>query len=77
MRRRSNRRASRACRPRLIASAEHDLLHVEAERYASNLIAAGVPTQVRRHRSVSHSILPSLPAVLEEGRQRFSSSISR
>ncbi|MEJ0002731.1 MAG: alpha/beta hydrolase [Pararobbsia sp.] len=50
----------------LIASAEHDLLHVEAERYASNLIAAGVPTQVRRHRSVSHSMLPSLPAVLEE-----------
>ncbi|CAB3792931.1 alpha/beta hydrolase [Pararobbsia alpina] len=50
----------------LIASAEHDLLHIEAERYASNLIAAGVPTQVRRHRSVSHSKLPSLPAVLEE-----------
>jgi acetyl esterase len=50
----------------LIASAEHDLLHIEAERYASNLIAAGVPTQVRRHRSASHSKLPLLPAVLEE-----------
>jgi acetyl esterase len=50
----------------LIASAEHDLLHIEAERYASNLIAAGVPTQVRRHCSVSHSMLPSLPAVLDE-----------
>jgi acetyl esterase len=50
----------------LIASAEHDLLHIEAERYASNLIAAGVPTQVRRHSSVSHSVLPTLPAVLDE-----------
>jgi acetyl esterase len=49
-----------------IASAEHDLLHIEAERYASNLIAAGVPTQVRRHRSAKHAALPSLPDVLDE-----------
>lgn len=50
----------------LIASAEHDLLHIEAERYASNLIAAGVPTQVRRHKSAKHDALPSLPEVLDE-----------
>jgi acetyl esterase len=50
----------------LIASAEHDLLHIEAERYASHLIAAGVPTQVRRHKSAKHSALPSLPEVLDE-----------
>nr|WP_240648095.1 alpha/beta hydrolase [Pararobbsia silviterrae] len=49
-----------------IASAEHDLLHVEAERYASHLIAAGVPTQVRRHKSAQHDALPTLPEVLDE-----------
>ncbi len=35
--------------PALIASAEHDLLHIEAEKYAGELIAAGVPTEVTRH----------------------------
>ncbi|VVD68504.1 Carboxylesterase NlhH [Pandoraea morbifera] len=50
----------------LIASAEHDLLHVEAEKYAAELIAAGVPTQVTRHRSASHHGLAALPAALRE-----------
>ncbi|GAB3628691.1 alpha/beta hydrolase [Pandoraea terrae] len=52
--------------PALIASAEHDLLHVEAEKYAGELIAAGVPTQVTRHRSASHGALAALPAALSE-----------
>ncbi|WP_150624066.1 alpha/beta hydrolase [Pandoraea horticolens] len=52
--------------PTLIASAEHDLLHVEAEKYAAELIAAGVPTQVTRHRSASHHGLAALPAALRE-----------
>lgn len=52
--------------PTLIASAEHDLLHVEAEKYAAELIAAGVPTEVTRHRSASHYGLAALPAALRE-----------
>ncbi|MCI3208326.1 MULTISPECIES: alpha/beta hydrolase [Pandoraea] len=52
--------------PTLIASAEHDLLHVEAEKYAAELIAAGVPTQVTRHRSASHYGLAALPAALRD-----------
>ncbi len=40
-----------------IATAENDVLHVEAETYASRLIAAGVRTQVIRYASVSHAEL--------------------
>jgi acetyl esterase len=48
----------------LIASAEHDILHLEAERYAAALIAAGVPTQMTRHRNASHYALAAhLPAL--------------
>jgi acetyl esterase len=36
--------------PALICSVQSDRLHVEAERYASALISAGVPTQVIRYR---------------------------
>ncbi|PMS38728.1 alpha/beta hydrolase [Trinickia symbiotica] len=40
--------------PTFIATAENDLLHLEAEKYAARLISAGVPTQVVRYASASH-----------------------
>lgn len=43
--------------PALIASAQHDLLRQEAESYASRLIKAGVPTQVRRYAGMTHRAL--------------------
>jgi acetyl esterase len=52
--------------PTLIASAQHDMLHVEAEKYANELIAAGVPTQVTRHSKASHAALASHPAALAD-----------
>jgi acetyl esterase len=52
--------------PALIASAEHDLLHIEAEKYASELIAAGVPTEVTRHRKASHQALAAHPEALAD-----------
>ncbi|AMH43572.1 MULTISPECIES: alpha/beta hydrolase [Burkholderiaceae] len=52
--------------PALIASAQHDLLHVEAEKYASELIAAGVPTEVMRHGNASHHELGTHPAALAD-----------
>jgi acetyl esterase len=52
--------------PALIASAEHDLLHIEAEKYASELIAAGVPTEVTRHCKTSHQALVTHPDVLAD-----------
>jgi hypothetical protein len=52
--------------PALIASAAHDVLHVEAEQYACELIAAGVPTQVTRHGGASHAGLATHPAALAE-----------
>jgi acetyl esterase/lipase len=50
----------------LIASAEHDVLHVEAEKYAGELINVGVPTQVTRFASVSHTALATHPPALTE-----------
>ncbi|GLU33864.1 alpha/beta hydrolase [Trinickia caryophylli] len=38
-----------------LATAQNDLLHVEAETYAGRLIAAGVPTHVVRYPSTSHA----------------------
>ncbi|HEY3600037.1 MAG TPA: alpha/beta hydrolase [Paraburkholderia sp.] len=55
----------------LIATAQNDVLHVEAEKYAGNLIAAGVLTQVVRYPSVSHAALASHPAALQEAVQFF------
>jgi acetyl esterase len=52
--------------PAFIATAEHDVLHVEAEKYAAVLIAAGVRTQVARFPGVRHAELRSHPAVLAE-----------
>lgn len=52
--------------PALIASAQHDLLHVEAEKYAGLLIAAGVSTEVTRHRNASHGALATHSAALAD-----------
>ncbi|MCB5184649.1 alpha/beta hydrolase [Methylobacillus gramineus] len=41
----------------LIATAECDVLHVEAEKYAAALISAGVPTQVSRFTGIKHAEL--------------------
>jgi acetyl esterase len=49
-----------------IASAENDLMHVEAEKYAAELIAAGVPTTVTRYRNVAHNELASRREVLSD-----------
>jgi acetyl esterase len=50
----------------LIATAGNDVLHLEAEKYATNLIAAGVLTQVARFPNVSHAGLAHHPAALQE-----------
>jgi len=50
----------------LIASAEHDVLHVEAERYAAALIAAGVRTEITRHLNVSHYALAAHVPMLDD-----------
>jgi len=50
----------------LIASAANDLLHVEAEKYAGELIAAGVPTAVTRHANTSHTELAEHRGALDD-----------
>jgi acetyl esterase/lipase len=52
--------------PALIITAECDVLHAEAEKYASALIAAGVPTQVLRLAGVTHGALAANPVALSE-----------
>ncbi|SNR84137.1 Acetyl esterase/lipase [Methylobacillus rhizosphaerae] len=52
--------------PAFIATAECDVLHVEAEKYAASLISAGVPTQVARFARVKHADLHTHDLVLEE-----------
>ncbi len=52
--------------PALIATAECDVLHKEAEKYAAALIAVGVPIQVVRYPGVQHGHLRDhLPALAE------------
>jgi len=64
--------------PALIASAQNDLLHLEAEKYAAALISAGVPTQVTRHANASHQALACHPQALKDValffRQRLSNA---
>lgn len=50
----------------LVASAEHDVLHVEAERYAAALIATGVHTEITRHLNVSHYALAAHVPALDD-----------
>jgi len=52
--------------PTLIVTAQNDVLHIEAEKYASRLIDAGVRTQVVRYPSVSHAQIGSHSAALME-----------
>jgi acetyl esterase/lipase len=54
-----------------IATAQNDILHVEAEQYASRLIDAGVATQVTRFPSISHVPLADDSAALWEGVRFF------
>jgi acetyl esterase len=55
----------------LIITAQNDVLHVEAEKYASSLIDAGVLTQVVRYPSVSHAALAEHPGALQEAVRFF------
>jgi len=57
--------------PTLIVTAQNDVLHVEAEKYASRLIDAGVRTQVVRYPSVSHAQIASHPAALADAARFF------
>jgi acetyl esterase len=52
--------------PTSIASAEHDLVRADGEKYAVELIAAGVPTEVKRHTGATHQELASHPSVLAD-----------
>ncbi|MFT4436550.1 alpha/beta hydrolase [Caballeronia sp. 15715] len=45
--------------PAWIATAGNDILHVEAEKYSYELIAAGVPTEATRYGDVTHNSLVS------------------
>jgi len=62
--------------PAFIATAECDVLHHEAEKYASSLIRAGVHTQVARFAGITHEALrshiPLLKEIVEFLRRRFS-----
>ena len=52
--------------PAFIATAERDVLCPEAEKYASSLIRAGVPTQVSRFVGITHGALRThLPLLTE------------
>jgi len=50
--------------PALIVSAGQDLLYVEGETYARELIAAGVPTETTRYAAASHRSIATDPAAL-------------
>ncbi len=52
--------------PALIITAECDVLHCEAEKYAEALIGSGVPTQVVRYAQITHSALATHPQALDE-----------
>jgi acetyl esterase/lipase len=49
-----------------IATAERDVLCPEAEKYASSLIRAGVPTQVSRFAGITHGALRTHIPLLKE-----------
>ena len=58
-------RRLRGLPPAMIATAERDVLHREAELYATALIDSGVPTQIKRY-PVKHGELPIFGALLED-----------
>lgn len=57
--------------PTLIATAQNDLLHVEAEKYAGCLIESGVLTQVIRYPDISHAALAEYVPALQEAVRFF------
>jgi acetyl esterase len=52
--------------PAFIATAQYDVLHIEAEKYAAELIDAGVQTHVERFAGVTHAALPTHPRLMDE-----------
>lgn len=54
-----------------IATAQNDVLHVEAEKYAARLIGAGVATQVVRYPSASHERVATEPQALQDAVRFF------
>ena len=63
--------------PTLIASAEYDQFHVEADNYAAVLIAAGVSTEVTRHRHASHDAIATDPTVLADVGEFFKKRLAK
>lgn len=63
--------------PTFIATAQNDVLHVEAETYAARLIGAGVPTQVARYASASHEKIANEPQALQDAVRFFQSRLER
>nr|WP_233867264.1 alpha/beta hydrolase [Paraburkholderia adhaesiva] len=57
--------------PTLIVTAQNDVLHIEAEKYASRLIDAGVRTQVVRYPRISHAQIANYEAALSEAVRFF------
>jgi acetyl esterase len=63
--------------PTFIATAQNDLLYVEAETYAARLISAGVPTEVVRYASASHEQVARELQALQEAVRFFQSRLDR
>jgi len=67
--------------PAFIATAECDVLHREAEKYANALICAGVHTQVARFAGITHGALsthlPLLREMVDFLRRRFAGNSLR
>ncbi|MFC4703612.1 alpha/beta hydrolase [Paraburkholderia caffeinitolerans] len=57
--------------PTFIVTAQNDVLHIEAEKYATRLIEAGVRTHVVRYPSVSHAQIGTHPDALAEAVRFF------
>ena len=70
-------RRLRGLPPAWVASVEDDQWHVEAERYASELIAAGIPTEVTRYGGTSHTALAAHPAALADVTAFFQKRLAR
>ncbi|CAN7673990.1 alpha/beta hydrolase [Trinickia sp. LjRoot230] len=62
--------------PTFIATAQNDVLHVEAERYAARLIGAGVPTQVVRYPSATHEQVANEQQALQDTVHFFQSRLA-
>ncbi|WP_179405352.1 alpha/beta hydrolase [Burkholderia guangdongensis] len=57
--------------PTLIVTAQNDVLHVEAEKYAGCLIGSGVLTQVIRYPDITHAALATHTPAFEEALRFF------